>query len=475
MSPAPVRLRVLPREVPGADSNGLRRQPRPGDRSARTWPRRSWRCCPAARRVRPRDGGDRRAALHPGDIAVLVRTNPQAQLVQSRPARRPGSRSSCPAGPACSPRPPPLSGSCCWRRSSSRTAPPGSAGWRWAASSGWTPLRWTRAATRSPTSSALRLRDLGDRCSSERGVAALFEAVSLSEQVQPRVLGPDRRRAAAHRPAPHRAGAARGRAGGPARPDRAAALAAPPPRGGQARGRPGAQPPAGDRRRRGAGHHRAHQQGPGVPGRAGAVRVEPLGAQQPPVTAVFHDEDGRRIRDVGGAGSPDWSSTMSGAAAGGGRRRAAPGLRRPHPGAVAPVAVVGADVPTRPQSRCTGCCCTTTRGRRADGRSRCPDDDAALDAFRARAPRAAATSSWRRVDPERPRPRGLRDRPPATAGSASRPSAARSTAGWRRTSYSALTPAAHEQVAAVRQRAGGGAEGRRDRRRGSRDTRRPSD
>ena len=72
-----------------------------------------------------------------------------------------------------------------------------------------------------------------------------------------------------------------------------------------------------------------------------------------PATAVFHDEHDHRVRDVGGPGSPDWAAHVSGAQAGGDRRRAAADLRRDDPRAVAPAAVVGAvvqhpDLPAAP-------------------------------------------------------------------------------------------------------------------------------
>jgi hypothetical protein len=46
------------------------------------------------------------------------------------------------------------------------------------------------------------------------------------------------------------------------------------------------------------GDHRPHQQGPRVPRRAGAFAWDRWSPDAPP-TAVFHDEQDRRVRDVG--------------------------------------------------------------------------------------------------------------------------------------------------------------------------------
>nr|WP_284289075.1 hypothetical protein [Angustibacter aerolatus] len=117
---------------------------------------------------------------------------------------------------------------------------------------------------------------------------------------------PARRRTPAHRPAARRADAARGGRREPARPDRPAHLAAAAAPRGRHQRRARAQPPARDRRGRGAGDDRAHQQGPGVPGGAGAVRLGPLPPPAPGHRAVPRRRRTpparRRRRGVAGVG-----------------------------------------------------------------------------------------------------------------------------------------------------------------------------
>ena len=198
-------------------------------------------------------------------------------------------------------------------------------------------------ATPSPTTSALQLRIWG-AVLEDRGVAAMFEAVSLDRAAAAADARPGRRRAAAHRPAAHRAGAARGGAGGPARPDRAAGLAAP----------AHARRPAGE-----GGQERSRR----LETDAAAVQIITVhtskGLEFPVVLVPFawdhfaarrpgHRGLPRRARPPGARrrrpGQPRLGSARAPAQAGGDRRRAAPHLRRADPRAVAPAGLVGADL-----------------------------------------------------------------------------------------------------------------------------------
>ena len=115
---------------------------------------------------------------------------------------------------------------------------------------------------------------------------------------------PSGRRAAADRPAaPGRRAAGGGRAGG-ARAGRVGRLAAPPSCGGGGGPEHGADPPAGQRCRRGAGADAARQQGPAVPGGLPAVRLRPLGQQRTEGAAVA-----RRCRAAGCWTSADSAPT----------------------------------------------------------------------------------------------------------------------------------------------------------------------
>ena len=276
---------------------------------------------------------------------------------------------------------PPSSGSCCSRRSSSRTARPACGGWRSVRSSAAPPSQLARGGQRGRSRCGCAC---WARVLEERGVAALFEAVCVGEPVQPRLLGHTGGERLLTDLRHLDRGAARGGARGPARPDRAARLAAPPARRRRRRGRAGAQPPAGVRRRRGAGHHRPHEQGPGVPGRARALRVGPLVAGRAGDRGLP-----RRGRPAGARrrrqGQPRLGRARAGAQAGRGRRRAAPDLRRAHPCAGAAACCGGPAARTRRPRRCTGCCCTTARTACRPRSVPVPSDDDALAVFRRRA------------------------------------------------------------------------------------------
>ena len=151
----------------------------------------------------------------------------------------------------------------------------------------------------------------------DRGVAALFEAVSLAESVQPRVLGQvggerlltDLRHIAQ---ALHEA-ALEGQLG-------LTALLVWLRRRREEAGREGGQ----ERSRRLETDAAAVQvitvhtsKGLEFP-----VVMVPFAwdyfAGRDPATAVFHDEHDHRVRDVGGPGSPDWAAHVAQAQAGGG-------------------------------------------------------------------------------------------------------------------------------------------------------------
>ena len=117
---------------------------------------------------------------------------------------------------------------------------------------------------------------VGARAAHARGRGAGRDDHALRARPGARARHP-RRRAAPHRPAPHRRAAARRGDGGAARDHRADDVAAPPDRrrGRRARHR-GAQPPARVRRRGGAGADDPPQQGARVPDRVPAVPVAPV-------------------------------------------------------------------------------------------------------------------------------------------------------------------------------------------------------
>ena len=90
-----------------------------------------------------------------------------------------------------------------------------------------------------------------------------------------------------------------------------------------------------------------------------------LFARDDPATAVFHDEHDHRVRDVGGPGSPDWAAHAREHKQEEDGRRAAPDVRRSDPRAVAPAAVVGADVEHVALAAATAAAARRPAGRRA--------------------------------------------------------------------------------------------------------------
>ena len=268
-----------------------------------------------------------------------------------------------------------------------------------------------------------------------RGVAALLETAS-ERRARRADAAPAARRAAAHRPAPRRPGAARGRRRGRSRAGRAGRVAARAPgRGGQGHRRR-ADPPAGERRRRGAGAHPAREQRPAVPRRVPAVRLRPLGRR------TRHAAAARRRRRAGARRRRGRVDRTPGAGTTGRRRSGgrvvAAVLRGRDPRAEPGGAVVGAHqehldlgaapADLRPHPRIV---------RRPRHRTR-------------RCPTSRPTSG----SPRWPRPVARPSSPPssstAAGAGAGRPAAGAGVGrfdrpldtGWRRTSYSALSAAA---------------------------------
>ena len=316
--------------------------------------------------MQPRDGGDERP-VQPGDIAVLVRYNNQAQLVQSHLHA---------AGV-----PVVLTGK------TSVFSTPAAAEWQRLLEALEQPHRPTRVRRVALTCfvgfDAARLDAEGDDFADdlalklriwgavleERGVAAMFEAVSLDQQLQPRILSlvngerllTDLRHIAQ---VMHEA-ALEGQLG------LTALLVWLRRRISEAAGEGGQE-----RSRRLETDADAVQiitvhtsKGLEFPVVMVPFAWDNWGGREP-ATAVFHDEHDHRVRDVGGPGSPDWAAHVQAAQAGGDRRRAAADLRRADPRAVAPAAVVGAVVQHPDALLCSGCCCTTTR--RSSRRCRSP-------------------------------------------------------------------------------------------------------
>ena len=214
---APGRGRPAPaRRLTGAGAPLRVRQARPAPgtgRSAAGCPR-SARCAPRVAddvaadvvglldRRRP---GCTAGAVEPGDVAVLVRTNAQGALVREALARA-GVPAVLAGGGSVFATPSARD----WlraaaRRSSSRTGPAGCARRRCRCSSAGPRPRSTRTATRWPTGSA-RGCAAGPTCSPSAASRRFLEVLSAQERLPERGARPPGRRAAAHRPAPRRAG-----------------------------------------------------------------------------------------------------------------------------------------------------------------------------------------------------------------------------------------------------------------------------
>ena len=253
-----------------------------------------------------------------------------------------------------------------------------------------------------------------------------------------------RRRARADRPAPRRAAAARRRDDRAARDDRARRVAAAADRRGRRRHRRrGAQPPARVRRRRRPGPHRPPQQGARVPDR---VLPGPVGAGLHPALGARRLPRPRRRRpahDRRRHGGRDVQAPQGAGADRAARRGPAARLRRADPRAPPGGRLVGGHV-RQPQLGARADAVRARRGRRdrrGPGTST-PTDSKVVERFE-----ALAAGAPDRIAVERALP-GL---PVAWGGPARAPAALTASRfdreldrRWRRTSYSDITAAAHE-------------------------------
>jgi exodeoxyribonuclease V beta subunit len=301
---APVRLRVVPRDGLTILSNGTAKTAEAKDAIAQDLAVEVVALLSGEPLLRPRDDTPARD-VRPGDIAVLVRDHRQAQLVQSclRAADVPvvlTGKSSVFATAAAQQ----------WQLLlEALEQPHRTTRVRRLALSCFVGLNATELEARGDSFAddlALRLRVWG-KVFEDRGVAALFETVSLAESVQQRVLGqPDGERLLTDLrhigQALHEA-ALEGQLG-------LTALLGWLRRRQDEAGREGGQ----ERSRRLETDAAAVQvitvhtsKGLEFP-----VVMVPfawdLFSRKDPVTAVFHDEQDHRVRDVGGKGSPDWAA-----------------------------------------------------------------------------------------------------------------------------------------------------------------------
>ncbi|MGH8868432.1 MAG: UvrD-helicase domain-containing protein [Actinomycetes bacterium] len=303
-TPAPVRLRVLPRDDLPLTQNGTARTGEARDAVGRDLAAEVVGLLSDGTTVRPRNG-DTPRPVRPGDIAVLVRTNDQAVLVQSRLAE---------AGV-----PVVLTGK------TSVFSTPAAAEWQLLLEALEQPHRTTRVrrmalgcfvgldatgldAGGEPYADALALRlRVWGKVLEERGVAALFETVSLAENLERRVLG---------------------QVGGERLLTDLRHIA-------QALYEAAVEGQLGltallvwlRRRRDEAAHEGGQERSRRLETDAAAVQVITvhtskglefpvvmvpfawdLWARKDPVTAAFHDEQGTRVRDVGGRGGPAWAA-----------------------------------------------------------------------------------------------------------------------------------------------------------------------
>ncbi len=437
-SVAPVRLRVLPREGLALNAYGTTKTGEARDAIARDLAVEVVSMLSGDASFRPHDGAPA-GPLEPGDIAVLVRSNHQAQLVQTS-LRAAGV-------------PVVLTG----KASVFGTA--AAAEWQLLLEALEQPHRTTRVRRLALGCfvglTAAELDERGDRYADElalrlrrwgavledRGVAAMFEAISKTQSLQRRVLRQrdgerlltDLRHIAA---VLHEATLA-GQLG------RTALLAwlrrrraEPASEGGQERSR------------------RLESDAAAVQvitvhtskGLEFPVVLVPFAADlwsgREPATAVFHDGSDRRVRDVGGTESPDWAAHVALHK----REQVDDELRLTY------VALTRAqsqlllwwaptyNTPTSPLHRLL---LHDDPSVVAPQSLDVPSDTAALEAFRVR---AAGSNGGLAVEVVAPRPIPAWSPP-------SRPPPALSAAtfdrtldeSWRRTSYSALTASAHEQ------------------------------
>jgi exodeoxyribonuclease V beta subunit len=434
----PLQLRVVPRKGLPAAQNGTVRTGPARELVARDLADRVVSLLSGGTSLQPRDAREPIRGLAPGHIAVLVRQNSQATLVQTHLQA---------AGV-----PVILTGK------TSVFATHAAAEWQRLLEALEQPHRTTRVRRAALTcfvgldaaglgaagdayadDLALRLRVWGSVLE-ERGVAAMFEAVSLDLRLQPRLLGQvggerlltDLRHIAQ---VMHEA-ALEGQLG-------LTALLV-----------------WLRRRREEAARESGQERSRRLETDADAVQVITVhtskGLEFPvvlvpfawdnwkrddPPTAVFHDERDHRVRDVGGVGSPDWAAHVKAHK----QEEIDDELRLTY------VALTRAqshllvwwapsyNTPTSPLQRLL----LHDGPELAPQQVKVPDDATALAAFTARAARSGGGLEVEVV----------RERPPALWSPESRPPPALSLAtfdrsldtGWRRTSYTALTSAAHEQ------------------------------
>jgi exodeoxyribonuclease V beta subunit len=434
----PVQLRVLPRDGLPVTAKGVATVGPARDAVAGDLADRVVALLDGSTRLHPRDGGPPRPVA-PRDVAVLVRTYAQAELVQARLQ--------------AAQVPVVLTGK------TSVFSTPAAAEWQLLLEALEQPHRTTRVRRLALScfvgldaagldargdafadDLALRLRVWG-AVLAERGVAAMFEAVSLDQELQPRILGQvggerlltDLRHIAQGL---HEA-ALDGQLG-------LTALVV-----WLRRRREEARREGGQERSRRLETDAAAVQVITVHTSKGLefpVVLVPFAwdnfAGREPSTAVFHDEADQRVRDVGGPGSPGWSDHV--------RRHKQEEiddeLRLTY------VALTRAqshllvwwapstNTPTAPLHRLL---LHDDPAAVAPQAVPVPDDATALAAFRAR---AAASDGGLGVEVVRPGPPAVWSPPaePAPALQLAAFTRALDT-GWRRTSYTALVSTAHEQ------------------------------
>src|SRR4051794_19417513 len=439
-APVPLLVRVLARDGLALTANGTAKTQEAREAVGADLAARVVGLLSGGADVQPRDGRPPRL-VEPRDIAVLVRTNTQALLVQKHLAA---------AGV-----PVVLTGK------TSVFSTPAAAEWQRLLEALEQPHRQTRVrrlalgcfvgldaagldARGDPFADdlALRLR-VWARVFEQRGVAALFETVSLAQQVQPRVLGQvsgerlltDLRHIAQ---ALHEA-ALDGQLG-------LTALLVWLRRRREEAGREGGQ----ERSRRLESDAAAVQvitvhtsKGLEFP-----VVMVPFAwdyfAGRDPSTVVFHDAADQRVRDVGGGGSPDWAAHVRQHK----REETDDELRLTYVAmtrAQSHLVLWWAPSFNTPQSPLHRLLFHDDPATVAPLSIDVPDDAAVLAALRARAAGSGGGMGVAVVPPGRPldvwSPQ-LPSRPRLALARFTRPL----DTGWSRTSYSALTAAAHEQA-----------------------------
>jgi exodeoxyribonuclease V beta subunit len=434
---AAVRLRVLPRDGLALNQNGTAKTGEALDVIGRDLAIEVVALLSGGPKLRPRDNSPERDVL-PGDIAVLVRSHTQAQRIQAclRDASVPvvlTGKSSVFSTPAAQE----------WQLLlEALEQPHRTTRVRRLALGCFVGLNATELEGRGDSYAddlALRVRVWG-QLFEDRGVAGLFEAVSLSESVQQRVLGhPDGERLLTDlrhiAEALHEA-ALEGQLG-------LTALLA-----WLRRRRDEAEREGGQERSRRLETDAAAVQVITVHTSKGLefpVVMVPfawdLWSRNDPPTAVFHDEHDRRVRDVGGKGSPGWPAHVKKHK----QEEVDDELRLTYVAltrAQSHLVLWWAPTWNTPQSPLQRLLLHDDPSVVSPLSITVPDDPTVLAAFRAR---AAGSGGGLAVEIMRPRPLALWS---PTAQSAPTLELAVFTRSldttWRRTSYSALTSSAHD-------------------------------